>query len=160
MHIGQGDKQHPNGRKIKRRQDWWAAVAVCQGQLVGPEDCLIVIDNRKAEIIMAKKPTTKIKSRPGLFGTTVHYDERGRKIGESRPGLFGDTVHYDAKGKKMGSSRSGFLGSTNHYDDNGHKVGSSDPGLFGSSKHRDEMGRQVGKSNPSFWGGMNSEFDR
>ena len=46
---------------------------------------------------MAKKVT----SRPGLFGSTIHYDERGRKIGESRPGFFGDTVHYDAKGKKF-----------------------------------------------------------
>lgn len=27
----------------------------------------------------------KITSRTGLFGTTVHYDEKGRKIGESRP---------------------------------------------------------------------------
>lgn len=35
---------------------------------------------------MAKK---EITSRPGLFGTTVHYDSNGRKVGESRPGLFG-----------------------------------------------------------------------
>ena len=37
---------------------------------------------------MAKKVT----SRPGLFGSTIHYDERGRRIGESRPGFFCDTV--------------------------------------------------------------------
>ena len=34
---------------------------------------------------MAKKVT----SRKGLFGTTTHYDERGRKIGESSPSFFG-----------------------------------------------------------------------
>ena len=33
---------------------------------------------------MAKKETQKIKSRPGLFGTTIHYDEKGRKISEDR----------------------------------------------------------------------------
>ena len=48
---------------------------------------------------MAKKETQKIKSRPGLFGTTIHYDEKGRKIGESRLGFFGATIHTDAKGK-------------------------------------------------------------
>ena len=48
---------------------------------------------------MAKK---EITSRPGLFGTTNHYDSRGRKVGESRPGLFGTTNHYDATGWKVG----------------------------------------------------------
>lgn len=33
----------------------------------------------------------KITSRPGWFGTTEHFDSKGRKIGESRPGLFGST---------------------------------------------------------------------
>ena len=47
---------------------------------------------------MAKK---EITSRPGMFGTTNHYDSRGRKVGESRPGLFGTTNHYDANGKKI-----------------------------------------------------------
>ena len=28
-------------------------------------------------------------SRPGLFGTMNHYDNRGHKVGHSRPGLFG-----------------------------------------------------------------------
>ena len=47
----------------------------------------------------------KITSRTGLFGTTVHYDEKGRKIGESRPGFFGGEVHYDAKGRKRSEER-------------------------------------------------------
>ena len=59
---------------------------------------------------MAKK---EITSRPGLFGTTSHYDSRGRQVGESRPGLFGTTNHYDANGKKVGSSSPGLFGSTN-----------------------------------------------
>ena len=50
-------------------------------------------------ICMARKEMQKIKSRPGLFGTTIHYDEKGRKIGGSRPDLFGATIHTDAKGK-------------------------------------------------------------
>ena len=56
----------------------------------------------------------KINSRPGLFGSTIHYDERGHKVGESRPGIFGDIVHYDARGKKIGESRRGmFCGMNN-----------------------------------------------
>ena len=50
---------------------------------------------------MARKETAKIKSRPGLFGTIIHYDEKGRKIGESRQGIFGATIHTDAKGKTV-----------------------------------------------------------
>lgn len=49
---------------------------------------------------MAKK---EITSRPGIFGTTNHYDSKGHKVGESRPGLFGTVHHYDAKGKKVGT---------------------------------------------------------
>ena len=55
---------------------------------------------------MAKK---EITSRPGLFGTTNHYDSRGRKVGESRPGLFGTVNHYDAKGKKSAEVIPDFL---------------------------------------------------
>ena len=52
----------------------------------------------------------KINSRPGFFGSTIHYDERGHKVGESRPGIFGDIVHYDSKGKRIGDSNLGFFG--------------------------------------------------
>ena len=34
-------------------------------------------------------------SRPGLFGTMNHYDNRGHKVGHSRPGLFGSVNTYD-----------------------------------------------------------------
>ena len=39
----------------------------------------------------------KIISKPGMFGTTVHYDEKCKVVGKSSPGMFGSTVHYDAK---------------------------------------------------------------
>ena len=51
----------------------------------------------------------KVTSRPGFFGSMLHYDEKGRKIGESRPGLFGDIIHYNAKGQKVGVSHPGLL---------------------------------------------------
>ena len=77
---------------------------------------MTIDETREGANTMTRKPTIKINSRPGLFGTTVHYDEKGRKIGESRPGLFGDTAHYDANGKKVGTSGDGFFGDRNHYD--------------------------------------------
>ena len=40
----------------------------------------------------------KIKSRPGLFGSTVHYNEKGHKIGTSYKGAF-KSDHYDANSK-------------------------------------------------------------
>lgn len=34
-------------------------------------------------------------SRPGMFGSVVHYDERGREVGHSEPGRFGNWHHYE-----------------------------------------------------------------
>lgn len=34
-------------------------------------------------------------SRPGLFGSVNHYDNKGHKKGHSTPGLFGDMNHYE-----------------------------------------------------------------
>ena len=31
----------------------------------------------------------KITSRPGLFGSTVHYDEKGHRVGRTTKGGFG-----------------------------------------------------------------------
>ena len=39
------------------------------------------------------------------------------KKGYSRPGLFGSINHYDEKEHKRGHSNPGFLGGFNHYDD-------------------------------------------
>lgn len=47
---------------------------------------------------MAKK---EITSRLGLFGTTNHYDSRGKKIGESRPGLLGQPTITTQKAEKL-----------------------------------------------------------
>ena len=57
----------------------------------------------------------KITSRPGLFGSTNHYDQKGHKIGSSRQGIFGSTTHYDAKGHNVGSSWNSPTRS-DHYD--------------------------------------------
>ena len=75
---------------------------------------------------MAKK---EITSRPGLFGTTNHYDSKGRKVGYSQQGAFGSTAHYDARGCKVGSSQSGAF-RTDHYSAK-YKTTS---GFFGSKK--------------------------
>ena len=44
----------------------------------------------------------KITSRTGLFGTTVHYDEKGRKIERAVRASSGGEVHYNAKGRREG----------------------------------------------------------
>ena len=79
---------------------------------------------------MAKK---EITSRPGLFGTTNHYDSRGQKVGSSNAGVFASQVHYDNRGHKVGTSYNGIFG-TNHYDSKGHKTRSTYPGWFGDKK--------------------------
>jgi hypothetical protein len=43
-------------------------------------------------------------SRRGLFGSTIHYDANGKRIGKSVPGIFGTTNHYDSSGKYVGKS--------------------------------------------------------
>lgn len=106
---------------------------------------------------MTRKNTNKVTSRPGLFGTTNHYDSRGKKIGESRPGFFGSTNHYDAKGKKIGSSQKGAFGRSVHYDNKGHKTGSSYSSVFGTD-HYDAKGRSAGHTNRSGFGTRQSSF--
>ena len=49
-----------------------------------------------------------------------------KKEGYSRPGLFGTMNHYDNRGHKVGHSRPGLFGSVNTYDNNGHKTSHSD----------------------------------
>ena len=51
-----------------------------------------------------------------------------KKEGYSRPGLFGTMNHYDNRGHKVGHSRT---------DNNGHKTSHSDRGLFGGFNHYD-----------------------
>ena len=106
---------------------------------------------------MARRNNNKVTSRPGLFGTTNHYDSRGKKIGESRPGLFGVTNHYDARGKKIGSSQKGAFGRSVHYDSKGHKAGTSYSSIFGTD-HYDAKGRSAGHTNRSGFGTRQSSF--
>lgn len=97
----------------------------------------------------------KMTSRPGLFGETNYYDERGRKVGESRPGLFGGTNYYDESGRKVGNSSPGLFGGNTFYNDNGHKAGSSYTGLFGGTMYYDEHGHKVAESTPGLFGNCN-----
>lgn len=106
---------------------------------------------------MAKKNNNKVTSRPGLFGTTNHYDSKGKKIGESRPGFFGSTNHYDVKGKKIGSSQKGAFGRSVHYDNKGYKTGTSYSSVFGTD-HYDAKGRSAGHTNRSGFGTRQSSF--
>ena len=95
---------------------------------------------------MAKK---YIKSRPGLFGYTNYYDERGRCVGKSRPGALGSTGYFDEKGRIVGKSRKGFLAKEVYHDvdhtrqiatydsivgeihcENGVPIGHTRPGFF------------------------------
>ena len=90
----------------------------------------------------------KIKSRPGLFGSTVHYNEKGQKIGTSYNGAF-KTDHYDAHGKKVGSTYHGSF-KDSHYDATGRHVGSS----YKGSLKNDHYGKN-GKKRTSYkhsWG--------
>lgn len=77
----------------------------------------------------------KIKSVPGLFGTTKHYDEHGRYLGYSQPGLFGSTNHYDASGRNVGYSQDALLGGQNHYARGGEKIGYTVDTILGESHH-------------------------
>lgn len=77
----------------------------------------------------------KIKSVPGLFGTTKHYDEHGKYLGYSQEGLFGSTNHYDASGRNVGYSMDSLLGGQNHYGRSGEKIGYTVDGLFGQTHH-------------------------
>lgn len=102
---------------------------------------------------MAKK---LIISRRGLFGTTYHYDERGKYLGKSRPGLFGDNkVHFDENGNKRGTSRPGFFNEEVHKLDS--EYSSTRKGLFGFV-HRSN-GRISGKTSPELFGTAFTEFE-
>ena len=50
----------------------------------------------------------KVTSRPGFFRAMLHYDEKGRKIGEIRPGLFGDMIHSTLRARRSASAIPGF----------------------------------------------------
>ena len=90
----------------------------------------------------------QIKSRPGLFGRTVHYNEKGQKIGASYMGAF-KTDHYDSSGRKVGSTYHGSF-KDSHYDAKGRKVGISYKGSL-KTNHYGKNGK-AGTSYRHSWG--------
>ena len=90
----------------------------------------------------------KIKSRPGLLGSTVHFNEKGQEVGTSYKGAF-KTDHYDANGKRVGSTYHGSI-KDSHYDTRGRNVGSSYKGGF-KTDHYGKTGK-VGTSYKHSWG--------
>ena len=107
---------------------------------------------------MKNNNNSKVSSRPGLFGTVNHYNEKGEKIGESRPGFFGVTNHYDANGRKTGSSMKGAFGWSLHYDAKGNRSGTSYEGFFGTS-HYDNKGNHIGNTYSGVFGNRHSILD-
>lgn len=100
---------------------------------------------------MKNAPPRIIRSSPGLFGTTNHYDEHGRLIGYSQPGLFGTTNHYNADGSKAGYSLDNLFGGQNHYHPGGEKAGYTAPGLFADQLF-DGHGAHVGATREGLFG--------
>ena len=92
----------------------------------------------------------RIKSRPGLFGYTNYYDERGRCVGKSRPGAFGTTVYFDEKGRLVGKSRKGFLAKEVYHDVDFKRHITTYDGIIGESHY--ENGAPIGHRRPGFFG--------
>lgn len=90
----------------------------------------------------------KIKSRPGLFGSTVHYNEKGQVVGKSYSGAF-KTDHYNASGKKVGSTYKGSF-KDSHYDVKGRHVGTSYKGSVKTDHYG--KGGKLGSSYKHSWG--------
>ena len=55
-------------------------------------------------------------SDPGFFADQVHYNQHGGRIGESWTDDFGTTRHYDSRGR-VGTSFNGVIGETSYMDD-------------------------------------------
>ena len=92
-----------------------------------------------------------IRSKPGLFGITYHYED-GKYIGKSRSALLGDRkVHYNTKGRKTGTSIPGLLADEIHYDRNGKRFISSYSDLTGEVHISN--GSPIGKSVPGIISG-------
>lgn len=96
---------------------------------------------------MAKK---RITSKPGLFGYTYHYDERGKRIGKSRPRIVGDgDVYYDAEGEQVGKSRPGVFAKSVYIDQKERRRISSYEGWSGDVHFED--GSPIGVSYSGFF---------
>ena len=96
---------------------------------------------------MAKK---RITSRPGLFGYTNYYDEKGQLVGKSRPGAFGATVYFDEKGRLVGKSHKGLFAKEVYRDIDFKRYIATYSDFVGESHY--ENGKRIGCTRPGFWG--------
>ena len=103
----------------------------------------------------------KIISKPGVLGTTIHYNENNEIIGKSVAGAFGSgaLVHYDAAGKCLGKTHTTPTGNMLHYDGGGNLIGKSMKGPFDSLHHYDAAGNRIGSSKPGPFGSIHTQFD-
>lgn len=87
-----------------------------------------------------------LKSIKTLFGSVVHYNERGEKVGESLDGFFPEQkIHYDNDGNYLGRTDPGLLRKTSiTKDQNNNVVITSSENLDGSYRHLDNDHRVIG----------------
>lgn len=87
-----------------------------------------------------------LKSIKTLFGSVVHYNERGEKVGETLDGFFPEQkIHYDNDGNYLGRTDPGFLRKTSiTKDQNNNVVMTSSENPDGSYRHLDNNHRVIG----------------
>ncbi len=86
------------------------------------------------------------KSIKTLFGSVVHYNERGEKVGETLDGFFPEQkIHYDNDGNYLGRTDPGLLRKTSiTKDQNNNVVMTSSENPDGSYRHLDNNHRVIG----------------
>ena len=98
-----------------------------------------------------------VRSKPGLFGMTYYYDEKGKPLGKSRPGLIkGTRVYTDQNGRPTGKSRPGFL-ADEVFVNNDHEYITSCNNFLGKTHFK--HGKPVGHSKPGLFGSSYTSFD-
>ena len=103
----------------------------------------------------------KIISKPGVLGTTIHYNENNEIIGKSIAGAFGGgvLVHYDAAGKCLGKTHITPTGNMLHYASVGELIGKSMKGPLDSLHHYDTAGNRIGSSKPGPFGSTHTQLE-
>lgn len=87
-----------------------------------------------------------LKSIKTLFGSVVHYNERGEKVGETLDGFFPEQkIHYNNDGNYLGRTDPGLLRKTSiTKDQNNNVVMTSSENPDGSYQHLDNNHRVIG----------------
>lgn len=94
-----------------------------------------------------------MKSYTNRHGRTVHYDDRGQKIGESYQSASGRQVtHYDGEGRRTGRSYGDPNRRLTHYDGDGNRTGTSYTASPGRMRHYDAAGNHTADTWKSFFG--------